>query len=63
MTVLVSRKNRNHQVTLRISNEEKQMKDELCDGGYNVSHIFREALKSAYCQYKGVDNNWEKLDG
>lgn len=63
MTILQSRQNRTNQITLRISDEEKRMKDELFEGGFNVSHIFRESLKSAYCQFKSIDNNWDDNDG
>ena len=60
MTELIHRDNKTIQITFRVSKEENEMKRELCDRGYNISHIFREALKSSYCDCVNIDKNWER---
>lgn len=42
----------------RLTAEEKQMETVLRDAGADISLMYRNCLRSAYCAFMGKGNDW-----
>jgi len=51
--------NRDFTSTFRLNKNEKAMENELRTSNVDISEMYRNVLKSTYCQMLNVDNNWD----